>query len=88
MQTIMAQTRVEPKREGAKMSTIRHLPSVVDRVETGSVQFGDDWPGFFLRGDNAADLAIVLQQIVSDPTNPIARVQALAWAEHLLGALL
>ncbi len=70
------------------MSIVRQLPGVEDRVETGPVQFGDDWPGFFLRGDNAADLAIVLQQIVSDPTNPIARVQALAWAGHLTGVLL
>ncbi len=23
------------------------------RVETGPLQFGKDWPGFFIRGDNA-----------------------------------
>lgn len=27
------------------------------RVETGAVQFGKDWPGLFIRGDNAAWLA-------------------------------
>ena len=26
----------------------------VGRVETGVVQFGDDWPGVFVRGDDAA----------------------------------
>lgn len=24
-----------------------------DRIETGCIQFGDDWPGIFIRGDNA-----------------------------------
>lgn len=23
------------------------------RIETGPIQFGDDWPGIFIRGDNA-----------------------------------
>jgi hypothetical protein len=32
---------------------IRKLPAVAERVETGPVQFGDDWPGVFIRGDNA-----------------------------------
>ncbi len=27
------------------------------RVETGPVRFGDDWPGVFIRGDNAGGLA-------------------------------
>ena len=25
----------------------------MDRVETGPLQVGDDWPGVFIRGDNA-----------------------------------
>jgi hypothetical protein len=32
---------------------ILKLPAVGARVETGAVQFGDDWPGVFIRGDNA-----------------------------------
>ena len=31
------------------------LPS--GRPETGPMQFGDDWPGVFIRGDNALFLA-------------------------------
>jgi len=31
-------------------------PENLDRVETGPVQFGDDWPGYFIRGDNCAGL--------------------------------
>lgn len=30
------------------------------RMETGVVQFGDDWPGLFLRGDTAMGISISL----------------------------
>lgn len=62
--------------------------SAYDRVETGPVQFGNDWPGFFLRGDSAADLAMVLYQMVHGSTDPVVRVQALVWVGHLKGTLL
>ena len=34
---------------------VRKLPAPESggRVETGPTQFGDDWPGIFIRGDNA-----------------------------------
>lgn len=35
-----------------------------ERAETGPVQFGDDWPGVFFRGDIAAYCAQVLQDLV------------------------
>lgn len=38
------------------------------RPETGSMQFGDDWPGVFIRGDNAAGYALALQDILSHPS--------------------
>ena len=31
----------------------RKLPPQSERVETGIIQFGEDWPGVFIRGDNA-----------------------------------
>jgi hypothetical protein len=34
------------------------------RAETDVVQFGDDWPGIFIRGDNALYFALVLGQMV------------------------
>jgi len=38
---------------------------VSERVETGPVQFGDDdWPGVFIRGDNALAAAIYLEEAV------------------------
>ena len=44
------------------MSNIRQLPAVTERVETGPIQFGDDWPGVFIRGDNASYFAFVLER--------------------------
>ena len=43
------------------MSDVRKLPAVAERVETGTVQFGDDWPGVFLRGDYAGPMAFYLE---------------------------
>lgn len=36
---------------------IRKIEAQADRVETGPVQFGDDWPGLFIRGDNCLWMA-------------------------------
>lgn len=45
----------------------RQLPAASPRVETGPVQFGDDWPGAFIRGDNAMYYAMTLREILDDP---------------------
>lgn len=34
------------------------------RVSTGAVQFNDDWPGLFIRGDEAFALMLELKQIL------------------------
>lgn len=33
------------------------------RIETGAVQFGEDWPGLFIRGDNAMGIALHIDTI-------------------------
>lgn len=43
---------------------MRHLPATETRVETGAVQFGDDWPGLFIRGDDCAAMAFSVQSII------------------------
>ena len=43
---------------------IRQLPAMTPRVETGPAQFGDDWPGIFIRGDNAAFYALHLKRLL------------------------
>jgi len=47
-------------------NTPRMLPAPVDggRVETGPIQFGSDWPGLFIRGDNAAYSAMLLSTLL------------------------
>jgi len=38
-------------------------PRGIARVETGAVQFGDDWPGLFVRGDNARALSLSIRRL-------------------------
>jgi hypothetical protein len=52
---------------------IRKLKGYTQRVETGPVQFGDDWPGLFIRGDNCIYLGVVLEELLhNDKTLPTA----------------
>lgn len=52
---------------------IRVLPAAEPRVESGPIQFGDDWPGTFIRGDNAAAFALALRQVLdaADGNGPV-----------------
>lgn len=54
---------------------ILKVPAVVDdavgRVETGPVQFGDDWPGVFIRGDNAMSYAGCLEHVLLTSDGPM-----------------
>ncbi len=36
------------------------------RAETGVMQFEEDWPGVFIRGDNAAMWAMALREVLSE----------------------
>ena len=50
------------------------LPGGSGRVPTGAIQFQDDWPGLFLRGDSAVSLLSAirgLQQRLADHPDPI-----------------
>lgn len=44
-----------------KLAAMLHLPMPegMTRMESGPISFGDDWPGMFVRGDEAAELAWV-----------------------------
>ena len=46
---------------------IQRLDHQSSRIETGLVQFGDDHPGLFIRGDEAAYLALVLGNTLAHP---------------------
>lgn len=55
---------------------IRVLPhSGQRRVESGPIQFGDDWPGVFIRGDNALGYALALRGILDGPEDAFTRVK-------------
>lgn len=50
------------------MSEIQKLPEWSGeggRPETGPMQFGNDWPGVFIRGDNALVFAIVCRHALA-----------------------
>jgi hypothetical protein len=56
------------------MTPIRILPGADERVETGAIRFGDDWPGTFVRGDNACytafNLASIAERVAAKTTDP------------------
>ena len=52
---------------------IRHFPEQDSRVECGPVQFGDDWPGVFLRGDHALHYAMTLECALDAIADPFAK---------------
>lgn len=47
------------------MDKPRQFPAQETRVETGPIQFGDDWPGTFMRGKHAAHYAYVLERFMT-----------------------
>lgn len=44
--------------------SVRKFARVKNRVESGAIQFGDDWPGLFLRGDDAAYLSMAIECVL------------------------
>lgn len=58
------------------MIEIRKFPTAEGgRVETGPIQFGDDWPGIFLRGDNAFGYALALQEAMETIPEGFNKIQ-------------
>lgn len=71
------------------MSEIRKLPATEGgRVETGPVQFGDDWPGVFIRGDNAFAYAMALQEAMETIPEGFNKAQLKSLCGLLGGAIL
>lgn len=48
----------------------------MSRIETGPIQFGDDWPGIFIRGDNAIGYATAIRRLLAK-IEPLAREGAI-----------
>lgn len=74
------------------MKDIQHLPAPEDRsrVESGPVQFGDDWPGIFFRGDDALATAMYLQYVLdnqkTEVTTDMIAVVAIERLQKLLSS--
>ena len=67
------------------MNRIRVFENQVERVETGVVRFGDDWPGVFIRGDNALAYAMYIHRFLEHPEDLIAKANLEGLARLLIG---
>jgi hypothetical protein len=45
------------------MRNVRYFPAEEKRVEDGAIQFGNDWPGLFIRGDSAFKIALGMSAV-------------------------
>lgn len=60
--------------------------SVMERMESGAIQFGnDDWPGIFIRGDYALHYAFLLENLLKSLPEDRETIDVLA--ESILGCL-
>lgn len=53
----------------------RRLPEAKPRIESAPLRFGEDWPGFFIRGDNAQNLINQWMLLRSQIKNEYAHVE-------------
>ena len=42
---------------------MRQLDAQDERVETGGIKFGEDWPGLFVRGDEAMGIVVAVKYL-------------------------
>ena len=78
----------EGEKEGFIVTTLLPAFENGDRPETGPMQFGDDWPGLFMRGDNACMMGMSLQGAIKSyhetgEINPIVIMQLIGLSETL-----
>ena len=62
---------------------IRWLAHQEERVETGPTQFGKDWPGLFIRGDNCAGYRLALEALLDENHSEFDLVQLRGFLELL-----
>lgn len=63
-------------------------PTGISRVETGPVQFGDDWPGYFMRGDNVVYFLMCFDMWKSDDIDPIMKTTFESMVENMRNSLI
>ena len=60
---------------------VQQLPKIANggRAETAAMQFGDDWPGVFIRGDNACWYAQQLSLLLKSNNEPHPITRETLW---------
>lgn len=67
------------------MNKLRRLEGHCERVETGPIQFEDDWPGLFVRGHDSMPIASAIRHLISHvPWQKVIYDKTLFWAVDLL----
>lgn len=56
------------------------------RMETGPVQFSNDWTGIFIRGDNAFGFAVDLQVVLNELPHGLIKASLTELQDLLLSA--
>jgi hypothetical protein len=65
----------------------RKLPEAKERVETGSLKFGEDWTGLFIRGDDAFAYSLLLENVLEDKASALDKLQLKSLLELLKGTM-
>jgi hypothetical protein len=64
---------------------LRNLAGQSERVETGPIKFGEDWPGLFVRGCDCLPIASAIRVLISAvPWQKVIYDKTLFWAVGLL----
>lgn len=53
------------KKKTIDIENLRTFPGCKPRIETGPVRFGTDWPGVFIRGDNAFYFSTLINGVLT-----------------------
>jgi hypothetical protein len=63
--------------------------SPVERVETGALQINGDWPGIYIRGDNALYYSMQLSRVLDqlDPASELVDIIAVSSLKSLVDTL-
>lgn len=46
-----------------------------NRLNTGAVQFDNDWPGLFIRGDDCMELRFIIKNILAENPKPLSEFE-------------
>lgn len=69
------------------LAAVRRFPEQQQRVETGPIMFGDDWPGVFIRGKHAFFYSIHLRNLLAKEASAEQRSLSEAVVKGLLDDL-